>query len=56
MKIGDLIWDDEVGQYGILISTISADGDHTLYYFLFEDGDTGYRFREDVCLVHGMLP
>ena len=56
MKVGDLIWDDERGQYAVLLGIDRPDGDYPLYYLLWDDGDTGYGYREDICLVHGVWP
>ena len=55
MKVGDLIYDDERGQYAVIAKVINGHGPVPLYEVLLDDGDWGYAYHSDVVAVERVI-
>jgi len=49
MKVGDLVYDYEVGCHAIIVKVIDAKP--VLYKLFYDDGDTGYGNESHMALV-----
>ena len=54
MQVGDLVYDDEMGKYAVIVEIVDAEP--TLYKLLMEDGEGGYAYRSDIVLVKNTKP
>jgi hypothetical protein len=55
MKIGDLVYYDEMGKYAVIIKAIKGSAP-LLYKLLMDDGEGGYAYRSDIVLVKSTKP
>ena len=49
MKVGDLVYDDEMGKHAVIVEVVNTEP--TLYKLLMDDGERGYAYRSDIVLV-----
>ena len=54
MQVGDLVYDDEMGKYAVIVKVIEANP--LLYKLLMDDGEGGYAYRSDIVLVKSAKP
>ena len=54
MKVGDLVYDDEMGKYAVIIKIIQTKP--LLYKIFMEDGQGGYAYRSDITLIKNAKP
>ena len=54
MQVGDLVYDDEMGKYAVIVKVIEANP--LLYKLLMDDGEGGYAYRSDIVLVTKTKP
>ena len=54
MKVGDLVYDDEMGKYAVITEVVGASP--VLYKLLMDDGEGGYAYRSDIVLVKKAKP
>lgn len=49
MQVGDLVYDDFLEKYAIIIEIV--DEEPALYKLLMDDGEGGYAYRSDIVLT-----
>ena len=54
MKVGDLVYDDEMGKHAVIVEVVNTEP--TLYKLLMDDGERGYAYRSDIVLVKSVKP